>query len=220
MIAQSYLWAARAWRGTARPSRRCAPRFDVDPRETAVAHLSFVPPDYESTVPAPLVLVRRAVHVAAGLGRALATDRRSALHRFRDGGILGDDGLSLRPRRSISSSATAASSSAATSKGRKQFWSRGNGWVFAGIANILDVLPKDDPTRPRMEALFREMAAKLKTAAEARRLLAAVAACAPENSPPETSGTGFYVYGLAWGVKRGLLDARTYRAAIDAAGAR
>jgi len=38
---------------------------------------------------------------------------------------------------------------------------------------------------------------------------------APENSPPETSGTGFYVYGFAWGVKHGLLDAATYRPAID-----
>jgi rhamnogalacturonyl hydrolase YesR len=37
----------------------------------------------------------------------------------------------------------------------------------------------------------------------------------PEDSPPETSGTGFYVYGLAWGVNRGLLDAATYRPAID-----
>ncbi len=34
---------------------------------------------------------------------------------------------------------------------------------------------------------------------------------APENSPPETSGTGFYIYGLAWGVKHGLLDAKEYR---------
>ena len=32
---------------------------------------------------------------------------------------------------------------------------------------------------------------------------------APENSPPETSGTGFFVYGLAWGVNRGLLDRAT-----------
>ncbi len=47
-------------------------------------------------------------------------------------------------------------------QGRKQFWSRGNGWVFAGIANILDVLPKDNPHRPRLEQLFRDMAVKLK----------------------------------------------------------
>ena len=37
----------------------------------------------------------------------------------------------------------------------------------------------------------------------------------PENSPAETSGTGFYVYGLAWGIERGLLDAASYRPAVD-----
>ena len=37
----------------------------------------------------------------------------------------------------------------------------------------------------------------------------------PENSPLETSGTGLYTYGLAQGVKNGLLDARDYRPAID-----
>ena len=36
---------------------------------------------------------------------------------------------------------------------------------------------------------------------------------APENSPPETSGTGFFTYGLAWGVKAGLLDRASYEPA-------
>jgi rhamnogalacturonyl hydrolase YesR len=36
----------------------------------------------------------------------------------------------------------------------------------------------------------------------------------PENSPAETSGTGFFVFGLAWGVNRGLLDGNEYRPSI------
>jgi rhamnogalacturonyl hydrolase YesR len=99
-------------------------------------------------------------------------------------------------------------------KGRKLFWSRGNGWVVAGIANMLDALPASDPDRARLEALFKTMAARLVELQKpdgywAPSLLGA------ENSPPETSGTGFYVYGLAWGVNRGLLDATVYRPAID-----
>jgi rhamnogalacturonyl hydrolase YesR len=99
-------------------------------------------------------------------------------------------------------------------KGRKLFWSRGNGWVFAGIANMLDVLPANDPDRARLEALFVTMAARL---AEIQKPDGywAPSLLGPENSPPETSGTGFYVYGLAWGVKRGLLDPAAYRPAID-----
>lgn len=99
-------------------------------------------------------------------------------------------------------------------EGRKLFWSRGNGWVFAGIANMLDALPADDPGRARLEMLFREMAVRLVTLQKADGYWAP-SLLGPEDSPPETSGTGFYVYGLAWGVNRGLLDPAVYRPAID-----
>ena len=37
----------------------------------------------------------------------------------------------------------------------------------------------------------------------------------PESTPhPETSGTGFYIYALAWGVNNGLLDRATYEPVI------
>jgi rhamnogalacturonyl hydrolase YesR len=98
-------------------------------------------------------------------------------------------------------------------KGRKLFWSRGNGWVFAGIANMLDLLPPDHADRPRLEKLFRTMASRLVELQKpdgywAPSLLGA------ENSPAETSGTGFFVYGLAWGVNRGLLPRDQYLPAI------
>jgi rhamnogalacturonyl hydrolase YesR len=99
-------------------------------------------------------------------------------------------------------------------KGRKLFWSRGNGWVFAGIANMLDALPANDPDRARLEALFTTMAARLASVQKPDGYWAP-SLLGPENSPPETSGTGFHVYGLAWGVNRGLLDAAAYRPAID-----
>jgi rhamnogalacturonyl hydrolase YesR len=98
-------------------------------------------------------------------------------------------------------------------QGRKLFWSRGNGWVFAGLANMLDALPADDPNRVGIEKLFREMAEKLKSIQKPDGYWAP-SLLAPENSPAESSGTGFYVYGLAWGVNHGLLDAAEYRPAV------
>jgi rhamnogalacturonyl hydrolase YesR len=98
-------------------------------------------------------------------------------------------------------------------QGRKLFWSRGNGWVFAGIANLLDSLPGDSTDRPRMEALFRDMAAKLKSLQKPDGYWPP-SLLGPENSPPETSGTGFYTYGLAWGVKNGLLNREEYLPAV------
>ena len=98
-------------------------------------------------------------------------------------------------------------------RGRKLFWSRGNGWVFAGLANMLDALPADDPNRVGIEKLFRGMAQKIKSLQKADGYWAP-SLLGPENSPPEASGTGFHVYGLAWGVNHGLLDAIEYRPSI------
>jgi len=36
----------------------------------------------------------------------------------------------------------------------------------------------------------------------------------PEGSPPETSGTGFFTYGLAWGINAGLLDRERFEPAM------
>ncbi|MDR7230338.1 rhamnogalacturonyl hydrolase YesR [Caulobacter sp. BE264] len=98
-------------------------------------------------------------------------------------------------------------------QGRKIFWSRGNGWAYAGIVNVLKTLPADHPSRPRYVALFKRMSAKLVALQKADGYWS-VSLLAPENSPPETSGTAFFVYGLAWGVNQGLLkDARYARSA-------
>ena len=96
-------------------------------------------------------------------------------------------------------------------QGRKIFWSRGNGWVYAGIVNVLKTLPANHPSRPRYVALFRKMSAKL-VALQKPDGYWSVSLLAPENSPPETSGTGFFVYGLAWGVNQGLLKDPKYAA--------
>ena len=94
-------------------------------------------------------------------------------------------------------------------RGRKQFWSRGNGWVFAGLARIIPLLPEGSPDRRRMETLFREMAAKLRNLQKPDGYWSP-SLLAPENSLPESSGTAFYTFGMAWGVRAGLLERATY----------
>lgn len=86
------------------------------------------------------------------------------------------------------------------------YWGRGNGWVFGGLVRVLEVLPKDDPVRPRYERQFREMAARLLELQQPHGLWGADL-LNPHGVPgPESSGSAFFVYGLAWGINEGLLD--------------
>lgn len=97
--------------------------------------------------------------------------------------------------------------------GRKIFWGRGNGWAFAGIARILQDLPANHPSRPRYEKVFRQMAAKV-ASLQGDEGYWPVSLLEPQETP-ETSGTGFFVYGLAWGVNHGLLARARYAPTID-----
>jgi rhamnogalacturonyl hydrolase YesR len=99
------------------------------------------------------------------------------------------------------------------SAGRKIFWGRGNGWVFAGIVRILSDLPHDHPSRTRYETLFKQMAARLVRLQGAQGYWP-VSLLEPQETP-ETSGTGFFVYGLAWGIHHGLLPGHEYRSAVQ-----
>jgi unsaturated rhamnogalacturonyl hydrolase len=98
--------------------------------------------------------------------------------------------------------------------GKKVFWSRGNGWVFAGLARVLQELPADYPDRARYVTLFRQMAEKIAALQGADGYWRA-SLLDPDSRPnPETSGTGFFVYGLAWGINQGLLDRARYEPAV------
>jgi unsaturated rhamnogalacturonyl hydrolase len=99
--------------------------------------------------------------------------------------------------------------------GEKVFWSRGNGWVYAGLARMLSLLPADHPSRPRYVALFRKMSARL-VALQKPDGYWPVSLLGPrDGSLPETSGTGFYTFGLAWGVAHGILKEPRYRVAAE-----
>jgi unsaturated rhamnogalacturonyl hydrolase len=101
--------------------------------------------------------------------------------------------------------------------GGKMFWSRGNGWVIAGIARILQYLPMNHPDRPRFEQLFKDMAQKILTCQQPDGLWRASLLDPASYPAKETSGSGLFTYALAWGVNQGLLDRATFEPAIDKA---
>lgn len=98
--------------------------------------------------------------------------------------------------------------------GKKVFWSRGEGWVMGGLALILDDIPADDPQRGFYVQQLREMAEKI-AAIQGPDGLWHAGLLDPASYPlPEVSGSALFVYAMAYGVNRGILDARTYRPVI------
>jgi unsaturated rhamnogalacturonyl hydrolase len=94
--------------------------------------------------------------------------------------------------------------------GRKDFWARGNGWVFAALPRVIEDLPENHPDREHYLSIFRSMAKSLAASQQedgywTRSILD------PEHAPgPETSGTAFFTYGYLWGLNHGVLDQATY----------
>ncbi len=98
--------------------------------------------------------------------------------------------------------------------GQKIFWSRGNGWVMAGLVRVLQYLPTNHPDRPRFEQLFKDMAAKIVTLQQPDGLWRASLLDPADYPEKETSGSALFTYALAWGVNQGLLDRAKYEPAV------
>ncbi|MFG6686810.1 glycoside hydrolase family 105 protein [Mariniflexile sp. HNIBRBA6329] len=90
--------------------------------------------------------------------------------------------------------------------GKKIFWSRGNGWVIAGLALILEDMPKDYEHRPFYENLYKEMAEKIISIQPKDGVWRTSLLCPETYNHGEVSGSAFHTYALAWGINNGLLD--------------
>jgi len=98
--------------------------------------------------------------------------------------------------------------------GARMFWGRGNGWVFAGLPIIIRELPKSYKQRAYFEQIFNEMASKILSVQDKNGYWHASMLDPASYPNPEMSATGFFIYGLAWGINQGYLDKKTYRQAV------
>ena len=101
--------------------------------------------------------------------------------------------------------------------GEKIFWSRGNGWVFGGLALVLNDMPNDYEHRAFYEDLFKTMAIRIKEL-QPKDGLWRVSLLNPEAfEHGEVSGSGLFTFALAWGINNGLLDADEYKPVVTKA---
>ena len=98
--------------------------------------------------------------------------------------------------------------------GQKIFWSRGNGWVTGGLVRLLNELPKNHPKRGFYENLYKEMMERVLTLQQADGLWRSSLLDPASYPGGEASGSGFYLYSMAWGVSNKMLDKNKFLPAI------
>lgn len=104
-----------------------------------------------------------------------------------------------------------------SANGKKDFWARGDGWVLAGLAKVLQDMPKDYKHYQFFVDKFQKLA---KAVAEIQQPEGywTRSMMDPDHAPgPETSGTAFFTYGMLWGVNNGYLSKKEYKKVIDRA---
>ncbi len=102
----------------------------------------------------------------------------------------------------------------------KNFWARGDGWVFAGLAKVLSDMPETYEHYDEFYNTYMEMAPAIIACQQTddngygfwtQSMLQDYPKGNNNNTEGyETSGTAFFTYGLFWGINNGLLDEETF----------
>jgi len=95
------------------------------------------------------------------------------------------------------------------------FWGRGNGWVAAGLAEILSILPESHSGRSTVLAGYRRMMAVLLRHQQSSGLWNQL--IDRPDAWAETSGSAMFAFAFLRGVNQGLLPPAPYRAAAVSA---
>ncbi len=88
------------------------------------------------------------------------------------------------------------------------FWGRGNGWMAAGMSELLRSLPADNPHRERILQGYRRMMASLLKYQNENGMWRQI--IDHPESWEESSCTGMFTFAMITGVKNGWIDAKQY----------
>ena len=94
--------------------------------------------------------------------------------------------------------------------GTSTFWGRGNGWAMAAMAQSLRLLPAADPHRAEYAGKLKAMAASLLPLQGADGCWRASLLNASGFPAPETTGSSYFTFAIAEGIRTGLLPRATY----------
>jgi unsaturated rhamnogalacturonyl hydrolase len=87
-------------------------------------------------------------------------------------------------------------------------WGRGNGWVAAGMTELLSSLPLDNPNRTQILEAYKKMMVALKTYQDKSYMWHQL--LDEPDAWEETSASGMFTFAMIVGVKKGWLDEKEY----------
>lgn len=99
--------------------------------------------------------------------------------------------------------------------GKNLYWSRGNGWVMGALVKVLEVMPKDYPSRAKYVEQLRQMAAEVKSIQGKDGLWRSGLLDPDAYELPEVSGSAFFTYAIAYGINEHILDRKTYLPVVE-----
>jgi rhamnogalacturonyl hydrolase YesR len=99
--------------------------------------------------------------------------------------------------------------------GEDSYWSRGNGWVIAALAKVLDIVPEDTPHRGQYIKDLKTMAEALVKVQRQDGFWNVSLHDENNYGEKELSGTALFVYALAYGVNNNILNGEKYLPVIE-----
>lgn len=104
-----------------------------------------------------------------------------------------------------------------SANGKKDFWARGDGWVLAGLAKVLQDMPKGYKHRKFFLKKYQRLARAVASLQQPEGYWTRSMMDSEHAPGPETSGTAFFCYGMLWGVNNGCLPRKKYAPTIERA---
>ena len=98
--------------------------------------------------------------------------------------------------------------------GEDCYWSRGNGWVVAALVRVLEIMPENISYREEYASMLKKMLSALVPLQREDGFWNASLHDPDNYGGKETTGTALFVYGMAWGVNKGILPAKEYHPVI------
>lgn len=101
--------------------------------------------------------------------------------------------------------------------GNNCYWSRGNGWVYAALVRVMQTLPANSKEYQYLKEDFIAMSKALVKCQRSDGFWNVSLVSPATYGGPEVTGTSLFLYGMAWGVNNGILEAKEYEAPMGMA---